>query len=61
MSKEKNKDRHCLYLEISYSCNGKEYDEIKVYHFITKVTENRLNVYGGKLCRLSLQRQLAHP
>lgn len=47
MSKEKNKDRHCLYLEISYSCNGKEYHEIKVYHFITKVTENRLNVYGA--------------
>lgn len=44
----------CLYKDIEYEAN-------KTYHFITKVIVVALKINGGKLCRLSLQRQLAHP
>lgn len=56
-----NSDKQNQCFETCRSYESAEEEKGKSPHFITKVIEVKWNIDGGKLCRLSLQRQLAHP
>lgn len=56
-----NSDKQNQCFETCRSYESAEEEKGKSPHFITKVTDVKWNIDGGKLCRLSLQRQLAHP